>query len=133
MALFAKFHTDPQRYDETESVLANLRALLSTRRGYGSFIQDFGLPDVSGMEDQRRAARQMEEELRALISRYEPRLRDVVIKLVEAPESARLTLSMKATLGEDPRVFYVSLDPRTASVDVRADGGGSRAARPLGD
>ena len=128
MALLRKFYNNPGRYDEAQSVAANLRALVSTRRGYGSFVRDMGLTDIAGMEDGPAAARRVKEELEALISRYEPRLSDVQLKVAqEAASGGRLTLSLSATLAGSPRVFYLSLDPRTASSDVRIGGGGSSA------
>ena len=128
MALLARFHTRPGRYDETASVAANLRALVSTRRGYGSFVRDFGLSDIAGKEDWLTTATRLQSELEALIDRYEPRLEDVKVTVHPGGQlGGRLSLSLSASLDARPKVFYISLDARGGGAMVRAEEADSEA------
>jgi len=68
----------------TWSIRNNLKLLLNTRRGALPHIPDYGLPDISviykefpdSLEMLRRA-------IANSIRRYEPRLTDVVVKLID--------------------------------------------------
>lgn len=63
-----------QPVDEREDMVENVRRLLQTKRGCGSFLRDYGLSDVSHLSGEEVAA-VLPEEIKRLIEKYEPRLR----------------------------------------------------------
>lgn len=64
-----------------ESVSAHVRKLLNTRRGNVPIDPSFGMPDVSrgGNSGDGHARDEIDNAIRALIERYEPRLSDVQV------------------------------------------------------
>ena len=54
MALLHKLANDKAEDDEITSIIDNVNNMLNTKRGYGFFLQDFGLSDhhhLSSCED----------------------------------------------------------------------------------
>ena len=98
------------------AVLRDLEDLLNTRRTAGmlpasldevsSSIVAYGLPDLSSAEAGTTGARQnIAEAVRAVIERYEPRLQEVRVVLVDPEEDlARQSVKFRvdATLAADP-------------------------------
>ena len=71
----------------SHSVIHHLSRLLNSREGCCLTVQDFGMPDVENKSGSRKELQHdMEMALRNTISRYEPRLRRVVVKMEETEE-----------------------------------------------
>jgi len=83
--------TPSQRKDVlVRSIVQHLRDLLNTRQGCCSAAPDYGMPDLQGETDSRgRLARELETKIRNTITRYEPRLGGVRVRM-QAVEEARL-------------------------------------------
>ena len=119
MGLFDKFRVHTKAYDETESVVANLTALVQTRRGFSTYQRDLGLSDVGGAEDPKATASRVEGELREMIARYEPRLKEPRVKVDTRPGSRRLGLKVSGRIEGSERVFYLEWDPRSPGAPAR--------------
>lgn len=69
-----------------ESVMANLRRLLNSRQGISPIQSDYGIPDLCDVAHNfPEAIGGMRKAIKAAIEKYEPRLRRVTVKHVEAP------------------------------------------------
>lgn len=104
-----------------QSVRRDLQALFNTRRGHAeppadgelqNSIINYGLPDFSSASivsvlDQNRIRRALE----AAVARFEPRLRDVAVTLLPAPETERaLHFRIDARLRVEPAPEPVTFD-----------------------
>jgi type VI secretion system protein len=70
-----------------ESVLANLRRLLNSRQGIAPIQADYGIPDLCDVAHNfPEAIGGMRKAIKAAVEKYEPRLRRVNVKHVEAPD-----------------------------------------------
>lgn len=107
---------DGGRIDDSESILAHLRALLNARRGEALSAPSFGVPDLSDFVDgvpnggQRLAA-----VIRSAILEHEPRLQAVCVRHVAAEGELALRFEISARRGECGA-------PLRVDAAVRADG-----------
>lgn len=69
------------------SVCANLERILNSRAGMAAACPRYGLPDfVEIVRGIPQRARELEDELKRCIVRYEPRVTDVSVEHVEHPD-----------------------------------------------
>jgi len=108
-----------------DSVLANLRRLLNSRHGVTPIRNDYGIPDLTEVvHNFPEAIGQMRAAIRAAIEKYEPRLRRVNVRHVDAPDDP-LALRFEITavlVGADERAsvwFETRIDPN-GEVDLKA-------------
>lgn len=74
-----------------ESVVHHLARLLNSRVGCCLTLEDYGMPDMESKAGSRKELQyELESALRATITKYEPRLKRVVVRMEEAEED-RLT------------------------------------------
>jgi type VI secretion system protein len=72
---------DERAWETTLAVAENLRVVLNTKRGYGYFLEDFGLGEYfQRAADQ--ATPELVRELEANLARFEPRLGGARVELV---------------------------------------------------
>ncbi len=89
------------RVDEVESVLDHLRVLLNTRRGESVTALDFGVIDFADVVHEfPGGVQQLAKSIRATITQYEPRLRNVNVRHVADEESLTLRFEITAQLAE---------------------------------
>lgn len=96
---------DPSRTtDEIESILGNLRAILNTRVGDSPAADEFGIVDLSDLvHNFPDAAQVMQRSIRNAVSKYEPRLRGIRVRLVPSEDPLRLVFEVSARLATDKR------------------------------
>ena len=84
-------------------MLSNLRRLLNSRRGLASAQLDYGIPDFCDLaHDFPEGISVLHRGIKAAIERYEPRLRQVVVKTVDADDPLTLCFEISARLiGEE--------------------------------
>ena len=94
---------------ELEDVLVNLRHVLSTKRGSGHFLPDFGLTET-GYRTQEEMVVELTRELKENIQRYEPR-----IKLVEIDDDyddrGKARMVVHCELRSSGESFSFAIDP----------------------
>jgi type VI secretion system protein len=97
--------TDPSRpVDEVRSIIGNLRVLLNTRVGNASACPDFGVIDfVDLVHEFPGAAAVLQRSIRDTISEYEPRLKNVRVRVVPSDDPLQLSFEISARLASDPR------------------------------
>jgi type VI secretion system protein len=94
---------DPERPpDEVGSILENLRAILNTRTGDSLSASDFGIIDLADLvHNFPNAAQIMEKSIRATVGTYEPRLKQVRVRLVPSDDPLKLVFEIAARLAGD--------------------------------
>lgn len=95
--------SDPLRpIDEVQSILENLRAILNTRVGDSMSASGFGIIDIADLvHNFPNAAQMMEKSIRATVGEYEPRLKQVRVRLVPSDDPLTLVFEIAARLAGD--------------------------------
>jgi type VI secretion system protein len=95
--------SDPLRpADEVQSILENLRAILNTRIGDSMSASGFGIIDLADLvHNFPNAAQIMEKSIRATVGEYEPRLKQVRVRLVPSDDPLTLVFEIAARLAGD--------------------------------
>ena len=78
-----------------EPVLRNIGHILNAKRGYGSFLDDFGISDLSHCASREALIDILTAQIRETITRFEPRVSvlDVSVSPNERPSQISLVLS----------------------------------------
>lgn len=85
-----------RRPDTVESIGAHLRVLLNTRKGDAVTVQGFGVPDFCELVHQfPHAIQVLQQSIRATILEFEPRLKNVSVRMT--PQSDPLSLRFEIT------------------------------------
>lgn len=107
-----------------ESVIANLRRLLNSRQGIAPIQADYGIPDLCDViHNFPEATAGMRKAIKAAIEKYEPRLKRVTVKHVEAPDDVfALRFEITAELVTEEERASIWIETRidsTGEVDVK--------------
>ena len=95
MGLLRRFSTQPpDSSGDTmiESIIRNLNNVLNSRRDYGSFLDDFGIDDLSHCTSRDALTTLLIDRVSACIERYEPRVE--LLELEPAPDSGAMRVSL---------------------------------------
>lgn len=93
MALLRKlvgYKTKPNTHD-IKDIIDNLNIILNTKRGYGFFLQDFGLSDHHHLRSKEDIAKVMVCEIKENIARFEPRIELLSIEAIEDEQKLHLS------------------------------------------
>ena len=93
------------------SIIDNLNHVLNTSRGYGYFLDDFGLSDYKYLGTREDIERAIIAEVSENIQRFEPR---VILKRIESIQDGklfRLAFRIDCMLLNSPRALTLFLDP----------------------
>ncbi|MCA9704634.1 MAG: type VI secretion system baseplate subunit TssE [Myxococcales bacterium] len=96
---------DPSRpVDEVHSIVGNLRAILNTRLGDSMAAKGFGVVDFVDLVHQfPSAAQTIQRSIRNTIAEFEPRLRNVRVRVVDSGDPLSLAFEVSARLVGDKR------------------------------
>ncbi len=123
MALLDKFrtNTNSDSRSDIESILDNLSEVLNTRRGYGSFLKDFGILDLSDQASREQIALAVVKEVQRCIEAYEPRV--VVHEFKEVPQlhPTRIAFSLVCSIADQDRPLNMVFDTQVSSFDLGMD------------
>ncbi|MCH9679846.1 MAG: GPW/gp25 family protein [Deltaproteobacteria bacterium] len=109
--------------DLSAQVATNLGHVLNTRKGCGSVIPELGLGDYEGAATTHDAVLVLVRELRALVVRYEPRLRDPEVTLRGRYGYRMVRFSLQGTVEGVVGKFHIDIDTSTRHVDVWPEDG----------
>ncbi|MCY1075146.1 type VI secretion system baseplate subunit TssE [Archangium lansingense] len=109
----------PQAHDELAQVIRNIEAVLNTQEGYGYFRRDFGLGDYTGKRGTSALVKTLTEELQEEIERYEPRLRDVEVKMLGRDATLWLHFELTAMLRGTPLTLQLLFDTVSSRVRIQ--------------
>jgi type VI secretion system protein len=107
---------------EIQSLVEHFQRLLNTRQGSVLTLPDYGIPDFSNVpgETLTEAAVSMENALKQVLLKYEPRLSKVQLTFIpQKSDILRLHFKIDACLSRDPRI-PVSLET-VVSTEGRVD------------
>lgn len=108
------------------SIIESLRRILNSGWGDASIDARYGLPDLRGLvRNMPQSAEQMREAIREAVERFEPRLKRVRVRRVEAPDSHRVHFEIVAEMndadGAEPSALKFSTRlERTGRVEISA-------------
>lgn len=96
---------DPSRpVDEVHSIVGNLRAILNTRLGDSMAAKGFGVVDFVDLVHQfPSAAQTIQRSIRSTVAEFEPRLRNVRVRVVDNGDPLSLAFEVSARLVGDKR------------------------------
>jgi phage baseplate assembly protein W len=105
--------------DEADDIRRNLGFVLSTKRGSGYFLQNFGLSDVA-FRTPEEAVTKLTEELEENIRLYEPRVALVKVNEVYDDDGRRVRLVAVLRRRESRELLklVVNLESRTFDIVV---------------
>ena len=98
MSLLRRLYEDPAAFDLGEHVLANVAALLETRRDHASPAAPVGLDDAYVSNDPLRRWWELARQTRDDLARYEPRVRVLDVTPETDTTSGQVHLRLRAVL-----------------------------------
>ncbi len=112
MALFNKFMKQEASPEDAEAleIIDNLNNVVYTRRGYGSFLPDFGIRHLSEYRTRDDIALAVMREVKESIQRYEPRVEVDGITLEDANNPLRLSFTIACTIRDTSRSLRMVFD-----------------------
>ncbi len=99
-----------------ESIQANLQRVINARRGFAPVAPDYGLSDLSDLTGFGSSIPRVEEEIRKLVERYEPRLTNVKVRFLARQEQRfilQFDITGQMSLGSKnrPALFRSIVEP----------------------
>jgi type VI secretion system protein len=110
MALFSKFdRRSPAEEKDTElkNIIDNLNYILNTKKGYGSFIDNFGIRDMNEYSSRDQLAVAIMDEVKQNIEQYEPRLQLMKISIEDTSDPFRISFKIECRLKETKKALFM--------------------------
>ncbi|HQN20048.1 MAG TPA: type VI secretion system baseplate subunit TssE [Syntrophobacteraceae bacterium] len=124
MALLKKFSRRPElRAQEVDltGIISNLNNILNTRKGYGSFLSDFGIRDMNEFISRDHIALAVMKEVEDNIRKFEPRVELIQITRVDDDNPLRLSFQIECRLRNTSQSIHMVFDSVYSSVNLRSD------------
>ncbi len=113
MAFFNKFtgNTSAGREEEDiQSILENLNNVLNTKKGYGSFLEGYGIRDMNEYSSREHLAAAIMDEVTHNIEQYEPRLQLVNISVEDTDDPFRIAFKIECGVKETAQALFMEFD-----------------------
>ena len=113
MALFNKFadSSAPGAKDkDIQDIIENLNFVLNTKRGYGSFLTDFGIRDMNEYSSRDHLAVAIMDEVKYNIEQYEPRLQLVRITAENNDDPFRISFKIECRLKDTQKALLMDFN-----------------------
>ena len=104
-------------FSEVDDILENLSNVLSTKRGVGSFLRNFGLTET-GYRTQNEMLNTLTRELRENILLFEPRVEIVEIDENYDEDSGRSALSVELVVKSTGKPLHFSMDSKLRQLQL---------------
>lgn len=102
--LLSRLGTDHRQLDTVESVMEHIRVLLNTCIGDAPTVPDFGLTDFSDIvHELPKGVHKIQQSIRDLIMKYEPRLKNVSVRYIPDSEPLVLRFEVVARVNDESR------------------------------
>lgn len=101
-----------------ESIVRHLQRILNTRQGSVPIDPMFGVPDFTNLASAYTSSLndQIERDIRSLVDRYEPRLKNVTLKMLEErPDALSLSFELTGSVVIDDRMVPVRMSTSIGS------------------
>lgn len=93
-----------------KSIIDNLNYVLNTKKGYGSFISDFGIRDMNEYSSRDQLAVAIMEEVRSNIDKFEPRLQIVDITIENTRDPFRIAFKIECRLKDTQKSLLMEFN-----------------------
>ncbi|OPY12633.1 MAG: Gene 25-like lysozyme [Syntrophus sp. PtaB.Bin001] len=113
MALFRKFGDGGSAADkdkDIQDIIENLNYVLNTKKGYGSFLPDFGIRDMNEYSSRDQLAAVIMEEVKFNIERYEPRLQLLKISIEKNNDPFRISFKIECRVKETQKALFMEFN-----------------------
>ncbi len=113
MSLFNNFiYSAPagQKDPYLKSILENLNNVLNTKKGYGSFLEGYGIRDMTEYSSRDHLAVAIMDEVKYNIEQYEPRLHLESIALEDNDDPFRISFKIKCRVKETSQSLFMEFD-----------------------
>ena len=113
MAFFNKFtetSTAAPEEGEIQSILDNLNNVLNTKKGYGSFLEGYGIRDMNKYTSREHMAAAIMDEVVFNIEQYEPRLKLVGMSVENTDDPFRIAFKIECTVRETAQSLFMEFD-----------------------
>ncbi len=102
MSFFDKFKKTSTRESSQEvdikSIVENLNNILNTKQGFGSFLEGFGIRDLSECNSREKLGTAILEEVTNNIERFEPRLKIEGITITKKTDAFRIAFKIEGKI-----------------------------------
>jgi type VI secretion system protein len=115
-----KFSTGRHHGDRNglASVMRNVQAMLATKKGYGYFLEGFGLGGYAEKTSKAGLAEELGKEIEAELRQHEPRLQEVQVELRGRDNALWLHYELRAHLSGNPCRMRILFDTTTGQIRV---------------
>jgi type VI secretion system protein len=113
MALFSKFGDSSSvvdKKDDIKDIIENLNYVLNTKKGYGSFLPDFGIRDMNEYSSRDQLAAVIMEEVKFNIERYEPRLQLLKISIEKNDDPFRISFKIECRVKDTQKALFMEFN-----------------------
>jgi len=113
MTLFGKFGLadNSKLCDENLlSIMNNLNNILNSKRGYSSFLPDFGIRDLNEYSSRDFLIPVVIEEVRKCIEQYEPRVKVINIVPVDEKDPLRISFNLECVVLKNTKSLHMVFD-----------------------
>jgi type VI secretion system lysozyme-like protein len=113
MSLFNKFtdySTAGPKDRDIKDIIENLNYVLNTKKGYGSFLSDFGIRDMNEYSSRDHLAVAIMEEVKYNIEQYEPRLQLVKISTENNNDPFRISFKIECRLRDTQKALLMDFN-----------------------
>ena len=115
MSLLRRLYADPTAFDLVEHVLANVAALLETRRDHASPAAPVGLDDAYVSNEPLRRWWEMARQTREDLTRFEPRVQVLDVAPETDPATGQVHLRLRCVLLSTGETFAGIIGARGAA------------------
>lgn len=124
MAFLNKFYNHSESGEaasEAEDIVNNLNNILNTKRGFGSFLPEFGIRDLNEFGSKGHIAATIIDEVVENITNYEHRVEVVAMNTINDPNPFRIAFSIECVIKNNRQTLRMVFDSiqNSFSIDNR--------------
>ena len=124
--LLDRFRRSRDQGDEVRSIVDNLNRILNSKKGFGYWLDGFGIGDYNEHRGRTAIVQTLVEEIKENIERFEPRVRLNEVTEVDASSPFRLKFQVSGAFVGNEKPFYIVVDSIRHEVTVEGEGRGDR-------
>jgi predicted component of type VI protein secretion system len=104
--------------DEIKNIINNLNNILNTRRDYGFFLNDFGIPDHHHINSKDLISLMVINEVTKIIELFEPRMKLIDIVKTKDERGFCLSFNIECIVKNTPYSLVLSLDQKGSNYKI---------------
>ena len=122
--LLDRFRRSLDQGDEIRSIVDNLNRILNTKKGFGHWLEGYGIGDYNVHRGRTAIVKTLVAEIKENIERFEPRVRLHEVTEVDASSPFRLKFQVSGEFVGHEKPFFIVVDSIRHEVTVEGDGSG---------